>query len=223
MKTCTKCKELKNFTSFGKSKSIKDGYKSSCKLCLSLDNKLYYSNNKEKESLRKKKQYERDSEKIIEQQLSYYNENKEYRSEWVKNKRKEQPEVFRKYGKTYREDHKDNINSYYKNRRKTDIQFRLKTTLRNRLLESIKYKSWNKSSKFSEYIGCTLNQLKDHLESQFKEGMTWENHSRTGWHIDHIIPLDSAKTEEELYKLCHYTNLQPMWALDNLKKSNKMK
>ena len=58
-----------------------------------------------------------------------------------------------------------------------------------------------------------------HLEKQFAIGMSWEN--RSEWHIDHIIPLSSAKTEDEVYKLCHYTNLQPLWAEDNLKKSNK--
>ena len=61
--------------------------------------------------------------------------------------------------------------------------------------------------------------LKEHLESQFIDGMGWDN--RVEWHIDHIIPLSSAKTEDELYRLCHYTNLQPLWAEDNLKKGNK--
>lgn len=68
--------------------------------------------------------------------------------------------------------------------------------------------------------GCSPEFLKEHLERQFVEGMTWEN--RNEWHIDHIIPLSSAKTEDELYELCHYTNLQPLWAEDNLKKSNKV-
>jgi hypothetical protein len=71
-----------------------------------------------------------------------------------------------------------------------------------------------------EIIGCTPQELKEHLEKQFVDGMGWEN--RCEWHIDHIIPLSSAKTEEELYQLCHYTNLQPLWAIDNLKKSNNI-
>ena len=79
---------------------------------------------------------------------------------------------------------------------------------------------WNKKNKTILYIGCSLEELKLHLEKQFKPGMTWENHGE--WHIDHIIPLASAKTEEDLYKLNHYTNLQPLWAIDNLKKSNKI-
>jgi hypothetical protein len=57
-------------------------------------------------------------------------------------------------------------------------------------------------------------------EEKFTEGMSWDN--KNEWHIDHIIPLSSAQTEEELYKLCHYTNLQPLWAEDNLRKSNKI-
>ena len=52
--------------------------------------------------------------------------------------------------------------------------------------------------------------------------MSWENYGKDGWHIDHKIPLSSAKTDREIYELCHYTNLQPLWAKDNLKKSNKI-
>ena len=71
-----------------------------------------------------------------------------------------------------------------------------------------------------EMLGCTPEELRDHLQSQFTEGMTLENHGE--WHIDHIIPLASANTEEEIVKLCHYTNLQPLWAEDNLSKSDKI-
>jgi hypothetical protein len=63
--------------------------------------------------------------------------------------------------------------------------------------------------------------LKQHLENQFQSGMNWKTYGKYGWHIDHIIPLSSAKTEKELYKLCHYTNLQPLWAKDNLIKGNR--
>ena len=65
-------------------------------------------------------------------------------------------------------------------------------------------------------LGCDFADLKHHLESQFTEGMTWDN--RNLWHIDHIIPLASAKSAEEVVKLSHYTNLQPLWAKDNMRK-----
>lgn len=71
-------------------------------------------------------------------------------------------------------------------------------------------------------MGCSSEFLKEYLEKQFTEKMSWENHGFYGWHIDHIVPLSSAKTEEEVYKLCHYTNLQPLWAEDNLKKGDKI-
>ena len=73
---------------------------------------------------------------------------------------------------------------------------------------------------FCTYTADKKQILKEHLELQFVDGMSWDN--RSEWHIDHIIPLSSAKTDEEIYKLCHYTNLQPLWAEDNLKKSNKI-
>ena len=71
-------------------------------------------------------------------------------------------------------------------------------------------------------MGCDIEFLKKHLENQFLDGMTWDDKGFYGWHIDHIIPLSSAKTEEDVYKLCHYTNLQPLWAKDNYNKGSKI-
>jgi hypothetical protein len=76
-----------------------------------------------------------------------------------------------------------------------------------------------KNNKTFEILGCTPEFLKYHIEKQFHNGMSWDN--RTEWHIYHKTPLSSAKTEEEIFKLCHYTNLQPLWRYDNLKKGNK--
>lgn len=71
-------------------------------------------------------------------------------------------------------------------------------------------------------IGCEWNELKSYIEAKFSKDMTWENYGQFGWHLDHIIPLASAKTEDDLYKLNHYTNLQPLWWRDNLLKSDKI-
>jgi hypothetical protein len=94
--------------------------------------------------------------------------------------------------------------------------------MRDRVNKFIKHSSLNKSSKTFDMVGCLSTELKEYLEKQFKEGMSWDNYGIYGWHIDHIIPLSSAKTEEELIKLCHYTNLQPLWAKDNLSKGSKI-
>ena len=71
-------------------------------------------------------------------------------------------------------------------------------------------------------IGIDWDELLKYFESMFYDGMTWENYGYRGWHIDHIIPVCSAKTYDEMVKLCHYTNLRPMWAKDNLSKGNKI-
>ncbi len=79
-----------------------------------------------------------------------------------------------------------------------------------------------KTSKTFEVLGCTPQFLKQYLEQKFLDGMSWNNYGYYGWHIDHIIPISHAKNEDEIYKLCHYTNLQPLWAKDNLTKNNKL-
>ena len=78
----------------------------------------------------------------------------------------------------------------------------------------------SKKNKTFDIVGCNPIFLKEYIESKFTNGMSWDN--RHMWHIDHIIPLSSAKTEEEIYKLCHYTNLQPLWIKENLSKGSKI-
>jgi len=71
-----------------------------------------------------------------------------------------------------------------------------------------------------EYVGCTIEEFKAHIEAQFKEGMSWDNHGK--WHIDHIIPLKyNNPTIEETIERLHYTNTQPLWATDNIAKGNR--
>lgn len=109
--------------------------------------------------------------------------------------------------------------TYEKNRLKQDPFFKLRKNLRSRLALFIKRQDFRKTNKFLNVLGCSFNDLQIYLEKQFKPGMTWENQGK--WHVDHIIPLSSAKNETDMYKLCHYTNLQPLWALDNIRKGNK--
>ena len=101
----------------------------------------------------------------------------------------------------------------------SDVLFRLRYNLSSRTRNALKTSGFNKNSDIKNILGAELERVKLHLESQFQEGMTWEN--RSEWHIDHIIPLASAQSEEELILLCHYTNLQPLWAFDNLSKGDR--
>ena len=99
--------------------------------------------------------------------------------------------------------------------------FSLKLKLNCRLHKVLKRKNFKKKYKFSNILGCSLEEFKLYFESKFTEGMSWELMGRE-IHIDHIIPCASAKTEEEMIKLFHYTNLQPLWAKDNMSKSDKI-
>lgn len=114
--------------------------------------------------------------------------------------------------------------NYIKKRRDEDEMFRLCFNLRSRLRSFLSIKNLRRRKDMERYdaIGCSPSELKLHIENLFVEGMSWENYGFRGWHIDHIIPLSSAKTYEEAIKLNHYTNLQPLWAIDNLKKGKKI-
>jgi hypothetical protein len=79
---------------------------------------------------------------------------------------------------------------------------------------------FSKSSSTAVILGCDWDQFKRHIELQFLPGMSWENTPE--WHIDHIVPLASANDVEEVIALSHFTNLQPLWAKDNLRKSDKI-
>jgi len=140
------------------------------------------------------------------------NQNPDMMKEKLKKFYQENPEK----RKIYRENYKPRKHEQRKERRNQDIIFSLINNVRTSLYKYLNKMSIKRETKTSQIIGCTPEKLKEHIEKQFKNGMTWEN--RRDWNIDHIIPLSSAKTKDELYKLCHYTNLQPLWSLENLKK-----
>lgn len=104
---------------------------------------------------------------------------------------------------------------------KTNLAFKLRRSLRGRLNSAIKTNQ--KSGSAVKDLGCSIPELKVYLESKFQPGMTWDNWTTDGWHIDHIKPLDSfdLSNPEQLKQACHYSNLQPLWAKDNLSKGNK--
>tara|TARA_R110001599_G_C12150228_1_gene651387 strand:+ start:426 stop:1172 length:747 start_codon:yes stop_codon:yes gene_type:complete len=239
MKKCTKCKIEKELNEFQKDKQKKDGLSSSCSVCSRQKSKIYYDNNKEKEKKRKKIYHQNNKEKVTLRVKKWYENNKEeYLSKqkiyYLNNKEKEKKrkkiyyqnnkaEIDLKkkiYQKNNREIINKNARRYEAMRRKTDPMFKLKKILRDRSYKSFKAKGYKKNSKTQEMLGVDWGVCKAHIERQFKKGMTWDNQG--DWHIDHIIPLASANTIEELKKLCHYSNLQPLWSVDNIMKSDKI-
>jgi hypothetical protein len=116
---------------------------------------------------------------------------------------------------------KDRKKERFKFRFNNDELFAIKKRLRNLIRNSFRKKGYHKlESKTKDIIGLSFNEFKLYMESKFVDGMNWEN--RNKWHIDHIIPLSTAKSAQDLIALSHYTNLQPLWAMDNLKKGDKL-
>lgn len=115
---------------------------------------------------------------------------------------------------------------YDRTRRSTNIQINIKQRVSGLIRDSFtRRKSYSiinvvkKNLTTEEILGCSIPDFVSHIESQFKVGMSFDN--RKDWHLDHIIPISYAKTEEEIIKLNHYTNYQPLWASENLAKGNK--
>jgi hypothetical protein len=106
------------------------------------------------------------------------------------------------------------------NRRMEEPLYRFKKLLRNNVRNSFKRGGFSKTSECRKILGADWDIVKKYFESKFKEGMTWENMGL--WHIDHILPISTATCEEDVIRLNHYTNLQPLWGEDNIKKSNQM-
>ena len=140
-------------------------------------------------------------------------------------KRDKSPEA-KKYRKQYRTKNIDWWRKYEKeyrsSRRQEDMFFKIKSNLSSRLSDLIKNRG--KGQRTVELLGCDKDTFLQHLESQFTEGMTWENYGLKGWHVDHIMPISSydLTNEDEVKKACHYTNLQPLWWQDNLEKGDKI-
>lgn len=109
---------------------------------------------------------------------------------------------------------------YIKQRRSTDRMFAVKLNMRTRFKFELAKRGEERSIKANEYLGCSWVFLRDYLAQKFTDGMSWNNYGE--WHVDHIMPLASATTRDDLIKLCHYSNLQPLWAFDNLSKGAKI-
>lgn len=120
-------------------------------------------------------------------------------------------------------DFRDKANAYRRKKEKNDPIFKMNGSLRRYINKTLKIHKSPKYHKLNEVLGCSVYELKKYLETKFQPGMTWENHGLYGWHIDHIKPLSKFNmlNSNEQKKAFHYTNLQPLWAKDNLKKGNK--
>lgn len=206
MKTCGSCKGNFLLTDFHKDRKTKDGHCSACKTCAKAKTLAWNKANRERKRTRAK----------IWRDTSGYNENY----------RKENVEYFEQYRKTNAEKikqwHKDNSQKAYQRRKEryhSDMHFRLSNLLRSRLSTVIRRSQTTKCARTFVLLGCSIEFFKTYLESKFQSDMSWDNYGK--WHIDHIKPCAAFDlTQDEQQKQCfHYTNLQPLWAKDNLSKN----
>ena len=162
----------------------------------------------DKVKVRQKKYYQSDIGKEVKRRYNQSAKGRENNKKWEE-----------KYKKS--EKGKATHNKYKKRRMETDPKIKIIHSVRTRLNLFLRNNNIKKTNTTFKMVGCTPKFLKEYLEKKFKPGMSWQNHTKTGWHIDHIKPLNKAKSPEAVKKLMHYTNLQPLWATENLKKGNK--
>lgn len=189
--------------------------------------------NKDKKRENDRQYRENHKEEIKESHSKWREKNREYLREYYRNKYREDSEAYKKRNDKYRathqeqekerrrkykQTHKKEAYEYEMNRRKNPIN-KLKLDIRCLIKNTFLKKHFKKNTKTEKILGCSLDFFIEYLQSKFQEGMTLENHGL--WHIDHIKPIALATTEEEVIELNHYTNLQPLWAIDNLKKGSK--
>jgi hypothetical protein len=236
-KICSKCLIDKELCEFGKNRNYPDGLSYHCKECRKNETKKYREknhdkilksssdfkkNNQDKVKEGKKKYYLKHYDKINEKNKNYQLNNRDKILEYRQKNRAKHIQQSIEWRRNNVERKRESEREYYKKNYRSNVIYKLSKNVRTRICEFIKVKKINKNNTTFNLVGCSSEELKLHLERQFTIGMSWDNHGVFGWHIDHIIPLNSADIEDELFKLCHYTNLQPLWAPENLSKGDKI-
>lgn len=234
-KICSKCRKELPLDSFYKNKKTFDGYEYQCKDCKppysKKASKKYRESHKEEIKEYNKNKYLKNKDEIRERNKNY--EQSERGKEVRYSIRKRRYAKILEYNKKYYQSINGKIvlkkiqqkrrikhNKYIQEKRRVDKFFALKHNLRSRIYQAIT-KGW-KSGHTLELLGCSIEELKQHLEQQFESGMTWDNYGE--WHIDHIIPCSYFDlTDPEQQRICfNYRNLQPLWARDNSAKQAKV-
>lgn len=217
IKLCQHCKENKSIEEFGFYKKYKDGRNVICKECNVSKLKKYRET--EKYKLYITDYYKR--EEVIKRQ-------KEYSSEYIKVNKEKINIQKNKWTEENKNKLKAQKKEYRKMKKNTDPIYRLHQIISAMIRKSLNYSGFKKNSRTHDILGCSFEEFKIYLESKFEDWMTWENRGlyngelKYGWDIDHIIPLSTAETEEDVIKLNHYTNLQPLCSKFNrdIKKDN---
>ena len=221
-KICTKCNKEKELSDFGKHSGHKDGLQSQCKECIKEIKKEEYKINREQILIKRKEHYLKNIDKKKVYQKQYRLDNLQDIKIKKQKYADDNKEIIAEYQKEYRQNNKSRRNELRKERYSKDINFKILINLRNRINAVLKGNS--KSQKTIDLIGCSIPELRKHLESRFTRGMSWDNCGLDGWEIDHIKPCASFDlSDPKEQKHCFfYKNLQPLWGEDNRTKADKI-
>jgi hypothetical protein len=211
-KKCTKCKTIKPIETFKKDRRFKHEKGPWCKACVNLSAKQYYETHQE-ESIAKHKLWRKN--------------NKEKVNAYARKYRKNNREATTVLEIRWRKKHPERVNEWrrkWDKKRRQNLQQRLSESMSASILRSIRTGKNNRH--WEMLVDYTLEKLMSYLEKQFTDGMSWQNYGKRGWNIDHIIPksvFNYEKPEDDDFKRCwSLKNLQPLWAKDNIRKSNKL-
>lgn len=226
-KICTKCGQEKSVDDFSKDKRTPDGLVCHCKDCIKNYKHQWHLDNRERtkeHDKEVKKEYRKTNvEKIKKQSKEYYKRNKEK----LKTYYEENKERLKQYNKEYRNKNWNRIRQCEREaqvKKRQDPFYNLKDYIRNRIRATIKSKGYSKKNNTLEILGCSFEEFKLHIESQFEPWMNWNNHGNPKdgilelnktWDLDHIEPIFNAKTIEDVVRLNHYTNFQPLCSYKN--------
>lgn len=227
---CIKCGEIRDISCFRQRKDT-GKYRGSCLDC----DRAYFAKNhvtnRDKKNARSKKWYQ-DNKEVAKQRTKKWRENNPDR---LAENRKNECEVAKhKYNNDieFREKRKNSVKKWrsnnpdkvreYRKKNKSRLDVRISDNLRGRFRAALS--NGYKNGSAVKDLGCSIDEFMAYIELLWQPGMTWDNYGLLGWHIDHIIPLSSfdLSKREHIKQACHHTNLQPLWAKDNLKKGSKI-
>ena len=179
-----------------------------------------FDKNLKKSSERLKKRYASNKQEYLRQQREYRVKNADAIRETKRLYRQKNAAKIKLAKQKYGVENRDKIAKALANRRANNPTVRMANSMRRSIRRYLDAGQKGEMSSF-EIIGCSKDDLRKHLESKFRDGMTWGNYGKH-WHIDHVVPLISAKSEDEIKRLCHWTNLQPLTVFENISKGSKI-
>lgn len=211
---------------YTRNENRRGGLETRCKTCIRSKTKKWANDNEEhvKEYKKRERELPENKEKAKEYNKEYREKNREELNQQNREYYEKNKDSYKKKSQEYRIKNREVLNAQQRQKRKEDPIFKITNNIRKSIQSYTRIKNFEKTSHFNDYIGCTPLEFRSHIESLFQPGMTWENcgKGKGKWNLDHNIPLDTAQTIEELYRLNHYSNIRPLWSEYNNLKSNML-